>query len=152
MKDTTPVTVTRTWEVALYGSYGDGPSARVYLGKRTVSLSGGRDAHGNLLPIVAQVNGCEVSEEEAVSILNWGKREGRVTLLSETRLVPTIGKRRACELHRLMGRAGIPSGEHYGFAGAALDRPVFSLAALTEADARQVWRFLCSAFPGVRAA
>ncbi|WP_019586556.1 hypothetical protein [Deinococcus apachensis] len=109
MKDTSPVTVTRTWEVALYGTYGDGPSARVYLGKRTVSLSGGRHARGQLLPIVAQVNGCEVSEEEVVSILNWAKAEGRVTLLSEERSVPTIGKARAARLHRLMATAGVPS-------------------------------------------
>lgn len=152
MKDTSPVTVTRTWEVALYGSYGEGPSARVYLGTRTVTLSGGRNARGQLLPIVAQVGGCEVSEEEAVSLLNWAKAEGRVTLLSEQRTVPTIGKRRGCELHRLMSRVGIPSREHYGFAGAALDQPVYSLAALTEADARQVWRFLCETCSGAHAA
>ncbi|WP_019588208.1 hypothetical protein [Deinococcus apachensis] len=142
MKDTSPVTITRTWEVALYGSYGEGSSARVYLGTRTVTLSGGRSPRGQLLPIVAQVNGCEVSEVEAVSLLNWAKAEGRVTLLSEQRIVPTIGKRRACELHRLMSHAGIPSGEHYGFAGVALDRPVFSLATLTQQEARLVWHFL----------
>ncbi|WP_231557312.1 hypothetical protein [Deinococcus sp. YIM 77859] len=66
--------------------------------------------------------------------------------------VPTIGKARAAKLHRLMGRAGIPSGEHYSFAGAALNLPVYSLAALTEDQARQVWRFLCALFPQARAA
>lgn len=147
MKDTNPVTVTRTWEVVLYGDYGDGLSARVYLGIRTVALSGGRDARGQLLPITAQVNGQEVSEEEAVGLLNWGKAEGRVTLLSEERTVPPIGKARAHELHRLISRTGIPSGEHYGFAGAALDRPVSSLAALTEPEARAVWRFLAATHP-----
>ena len=41
-----------------------------------------------------------------------------------------------------MARAGVPSGEHYGFAGAALDKAVYSLAALTEPEARAVWQFL----------
>lgn len=146
MQDTA-LTITRTWEVALYGSYGEGPSARAYLGTHTVTLTGGRGAQGQPLHIRAQVDGREVSEQDAVSLLNWAKRDGRVTLLSEERTVPTIGKARAHTLHGLMGRAGIPSGEHYGFAGAALDRPVFSLAALTEADARAVWRFLTATHP-----
>ncbi|WP_019587574.1 hypothetical protein [Deinococcus apachensis] len=152
MNNTSPVSVTRTWEVALYGNYGDGPSARVYLGKRTVTLSGGRDARGQLLPIVAQVNGCEVSEEEAVSLLNWGKREGRVTLLSEERTVPTIGKCRAHELHRLMGLLGLPGAQHYSLAAAALGEwtPLGSLAELTEQEARTVWQHVCSLYPSAR--
>lgn len=100
--------------------------------------------------ITAIVDGEEVSEAEAVGILRGADQ---LTVTAETlapQLAP-IGKARACELHRLMSRAGIPSGEHYGFAGAALDRPVHSLAALTEAHARQVWRFLCACFPGAAA-
>lgn len=143
MQDTA-LTVSRAWEVELYGSYGEGSSARVHLGRHTVTLSGGRDAHGQVLPMTATVNGQPVPAQDAVSLLNWAKAEGRVTLLSEERTVPTIGKARAARLHRLMARAGVPSGEHYGFAGAALDRPVFSLAALTECEARAVWHFLQS--------
>lgn len=90
--------------------------------------------------IVAQVNGETVPTAEAVGILS---RADSVEVIEETPMpAPTIGKARAAKLHRLMGRAGIPSGEHYGFAGAALDRPVYSLADLTEPEARAVWRFL----------
>lgn len=147
MKNTNPVTVTRTWEVALYGSYGEGSSATVSLGTRTVTLTGGRDVRGQRLPLTAQVDGQPTPIREAVGLLEWAKSEGRVTLLSEARVVPTIGKPRAARLHRLMSNVGIPSGEHYGFAGAALDRPVFSLAALTEPEARAVWRFLTATHP-----
>lgn len=62
-------------------------------------------------------------------------------------LARPIGKARAHKLHGLMARAGIPAGEHYGFAGAALDQAVYSLAALTEAQARAVWRFLTATHP-----
>lgn len=147
MNDSSPVTVTRTWKVALYGSYGEGRSATVYLGTRTVTLTGGRDGRGRRLPLTAQVDGQPAPISEAVGLLEWANVEGRVTLLSEERVVPTIGKPRAARLHRLLSHAGIPSGEHCGFAGAALDRPVFSLAALTEPEARAVWRFLIATHP-----
>lgn len=89
--------------------------------------------------IVATVDGQAVSEAQAVSILN---RADRVTVTAETLAPAPIGKGRACELHKIMARAGVPSGEHYAFAAAALDTPVYSLAALTEPEARAVWRFL----------
>ncbi|KEF35797.1 hypothetical protein RDMS_00020 [Deinococcus sp. RL] len=90
--------------------------------------------------IAAQVNGQDVPTAEALGILS---RADRVEVIEETPMpAPTIGKARAARLHRLMARYGVPSGEHYGFAGAALDRPVFSLAALTEPEARAVWQFL----------
>jgi hypothetical protein len=57
-------------------------------------------------------------------------------------LAQPIGKARAAKLHRLMARAGVPSGEHYGFASDALGQPVYSLAALYPVEARAVWRFL----------
>ncbi|WP_288433055.1 hypothetical protein [uncultured Deinococcus sp.] len=62
--------------------------------------------------------------------------------------VPTIGKARACRLHRLMGRLGLH--EHYGLAARALGRDVFSLAALTEAEARAVWAFVVNLLPHAR--
>ncbi|GAA5438167.1 hypothetical protein [Deinococcus aquaticus] len=141
MNDTTaPRTLSRTWETVTLDRM-DG--AVVQTRAHTVTLT--RTPAG----IEAQVNGeaCELAR--AVSILNGADR---VTVTAQTLEAPTIGKTRAARLHRLMARAGVPSGEHYGFAGAALDRPVFSLAALTEEDARAVWAFLCEAFPQVRAA
>ena len=90
--------------------------------------------------IAAQVGGQTVPTAEALGILS---RAARVEVLEEVPMpAPTIGKARAARLHRLMARYGVPSGEHYGFAGAALDRPVFSLADLTEPEARAVWQFL----------
>lgn len=59
--------------------------------------------------------------------------------------VPTIGKARAARLHKIMGRLGLHA--HYGVAARALGREVFSLAALTEAEARQVWAFVVNMFP-----
>lgn len=90
--------------------------------------------------IAAQVDGETVPTADAVSIL---QAAAQVEVIEETPMpAPTIGKARAARLHRLMARYGVPSGEHYGFAGAALDRPVYSLAALTEPEARAVWQFL----------
>lgn len=150
MNDTTPVNVTRTWEVSLYGSYGEGRSASVYLGKRTVTLSGGRDARGQLLPMTATVDGQPVPAAQVVELLEWAKADGSVTLLGEERTVPTIGKARAARLHRLMGCLGLSNPDHYGSARRAVGREVFSLASLTEQEAREVWAYLCRTFPQAR--
>lgn len=56
--------------------------------------------------------------------------------------VPTIGSAAACILHRRLARAGIPSKEHYGYASAALDLPVYSLALLTPDQLDAVLTFL----------
>lgn len=62
--------------------------------------------------------------------------------------VPTIGKARARCLHQLMGRLGLH--EHYGLAARALGRDVFSLATLTEQEARRVWAHVVNLFPHAR--
>lgn len=133
MQDTSPISVTRTWKLDLYADYGDGSSARVFVATRTVTLSGGRDEQGHALPIVATVDGAEVPTEEAVQLLTWAKRDGRATLLSDERSIPTIGKAQGCELHRELGRLGYRN--HYSVAGEALERPVASLATLTAQEA-----------------
>lgn len=51
---------------------------------------------------------------------------------------PTIGKREACELHKLMARAGVLSREHYAFAAAVVGASVSSLADLCPVEARAV--------------
>jgi len=131
---TSPITITRTWKLDLYADYGDGPSARVFVATRTVTLSGGRDEQGRTLPLAATVDGAEVPAEEVVRLLNWAKRDGRVTLLSDARLLPAIGKAQACELHRELGRLGYRNPQHYLLAAEALERPVTSFAGLTAAE------------------
>lgn len=79
MHHTSLLRVTRTWKVDLYGDYGDGPSARVYLGSHTVTLTASGDQ------ITGEVDGQATSEQEACRLLNRAKRDGRVTLLSEQR-------------------------------------------------------------------
>lgn len=152
MKDISPITITRTWKLDLFGSYGEGNSARVSLGSKTITLTGGRDSKGNLLPLAAQIDGQDATAEEAVRLLEWAKVEGRVELLSEVRTMPTIGKARAHKLHKIMGRLGLPSAQHYAIAAAALGEwvPVPSLAELTEREARTVWAHLCTLFPSAR--
>jgi hypothetical protein len=145
----------RTWQVDLYAGWGDGDSATVYLGRCTVTLSA--DHTGTLS---AQVDGHAETVEEAVRLLNWAKRDGRVRLLEETRtpqpealntaLTETvIGKSRAALLHRIMGSLGLPSAQHYALAAAALGEwaPVPSLADLYEREARVVWAHLCRLYP-----
>ncbi|GAA5514903.1 hypothetical protein Dcar01_03667 [Deinococcus carri] len=89
MQDTSPINVTRTWKLDLYAGWGEGSSASVHMGTRTVSLSGGRDARGQMLPLTATVDGQPATAQEAVELLEWAKAEGRVTLLSEERTTPT---------------------------------------------------------------
>ncbi|GGS10773.1 hypothetical protein [Deinococcus sedimenti] len=150
MKDISkPRNITRIFSVAIYGSYGEGPSASVYLGHRCVLLHA--DAAGTLH---AEIDGQAVHPLDAGRLLDLGKRDGHVELVAEE-IHPdptTIGNTRASKLHRLMARAGIPGSQHYGFASAALDRNVTSLAALTEQEARQVWAFLCETHPAIVAA
>lgn len=67
-------------------------------------------------------------------------------------LARPIGKARAARLHRLMGRLGIPSAQHYALAAAALGEwvPLPSLADLYPIEARMVWRHLCTLYPAAR--
>lgn len=138
-----PAATFRAWEaVVIFRECGVVTERRVY----AVTLA--RTADG----FAATVNGQPCPHGEAARLLNMADR---VTVTAETLEAPTpptIGKARASKLHRLMARAGVPTGEHYGFAGAALDRPVYSLAALTEEDARAVWRFLAFTHPSIQAA
>ncbi|MVN85161.1 hypothetical protein GO986_00040 [Deinococcus sp. HMF7620] len=137
MNDTTPRALTRTWATVTHCRAYDEDWGTV---QATVTLT--RTPAG----IEATVNGeaCELTH--ALSILRGADT---VSVTAETLEPAPIGRPRAAKLHRLMARAGVPSGEHYGFARAALDRPVFSLAALTEGEARQVWSFLRATFPSV---
>lgn len=106
--------------------------------------------------VVAQVEGgklvslTQAGEAQPVTALAAAQVEHLVSYLDDVAFTPTpqkIGKARAATLHRLMARAGIPSGQHYGFASDALGEPVYSLAALSEQQARVVWRWLQATTP-----
>lgn len=136
---TTTRATSRTWATATtYRECG------VVTGQAVQSVTLTRTPGG----LEATVNGEACELRRAVSILQGATR---TTVTAETLEPAPIGKARACDLHKLMARAGVPSGEHYGLAGAALDRPVFSLATLTETDARAVWHFLQATHPHARA-
>ncbi|UQN04967.1 hypothetical protein [Deinococcus sp. QL22] len=130
MNDTAPRAMTRTWEA--------------HITYRECSVVTGTAIHTVTLTstaagIEADIDGEAAELACAVSILGAADT---LTLISETLEAAPIGKARASKLHRIMARYGVPSGEHYAFASAALDAPVYSLALLTEPDARAVWRFL----------
>lgn len=152
-----PRNITRTWRADLYGGWGDGPSATVYLGSHVVTLSA--DADGKLS---AEIDGePQASIDRAVSYLNWAKTDGHLELLEEVRTpdsepltlaAPVIGKARAAKLHKIMGLIGLPSAQHYALAAAALGEwvPLPSLADLTEREAHTVWGHLCHLYPRAR--
>ncbi|MHA0044395.1 hypothetical protein [Deinococcus sp. PEB2-63] len=145
MNNTKPRNITRTWTATTeHRPYGEHWGDTL----NTVTLTA--DQHGNQ---TAQVDGQPATVAHAVSILN---RAARVELVSEYRAptpAPMIGKPRAAQLHRLMGRAGLPSAQHYALAAAALGEwaPLPSLATLTEQEARAVWAHLCRLYPSAAA-
>ena len=150
-QDVGPRNITRTWTVDLYGSWGDGASAKVYISTRTVTLTA--DAQGQR---TATIDGQDAAYQDAVFLLDLGKAEGRVQLVHEERLPDPaslpIGKPRASLLHRIMGKVGVPHPEHYALSAAALgqSQPLTTLASLTEDEARKVWTYLCSLYPRAR--
>jgi len=138
---TRSILVTRTWNLELFGSYGEGGSARVSLGRKTVTLSGGRDAQGNLLPLTGTINGQKAPAAKVIEMLEWAKAEGHVDQVNDDRRPLTIGKKAARELHIEMGRLGYRGVEHYSLAGEALEREVTSLATLTAEEAQIAWSY-----------
>lgn len=149
----TPRNIRRTWKVDVYGTWGDGPSATVYLGSHTVTLRA--DGSGAK---TAEIDGeAQDSLERAVGYL--ADRDNIVTLLHEERLyssqplpAPPIGKARACALHKIMGLTGLPHAQHYALSAAALCEPwpLSTLADLTEPEAQTVWGHLCRLYPKAR--
>ncbi|WP_202409274.1 hypothetical protein [Deinococcus xianganensis] len=143
-----PTNISRTWQVELYGSWGDGPSARAYMGSRIITLTA--DVNGDRADTV---DGQPVSSEYAASLLNWAKAEGRVQLLDEVCSTPpvptTIGKARAADLHKIMGLLGLKKPEHYALCTEALGEaaPRLTLADLTDADVKTVWSILRDRYP-----
>lgn len=141
MKPTTkPRAVTRTWAITLIFR-----ECSVVTGSADYTVTLTRTAGG----LVAEVNGQPETVYRAVQMLEAAEK---TVVLSEV-LEPTpIGKARASRLHRLLGRLGLVSAQHYALAAAALGewRPLPSLAALTEREARTVWAHVCRLYPQAR--
>lgn len=153
---------TRTWKVDLYGSWGDGPGASLFIGSHVITLSA--DDGGHLTAIIDGEN--QATIDRAVGYLNWGKEAGsHLEVLREGPTgptppppapvalpVPMIGRGRAHTLHKIMGAAGLPRAQHYGLAAAALGEPfpLTTLSDLTEQEAGTVWAHLCRVYPSAR--
>ncbi|KQR15595.1 hypothetical protein [Deinococcus sp. Leaf326] len=129
--------ITRTWNTVTHDCM-DG--AVVQVRHHTVTLT--RTDAG----LVAEIDGQPANILKADQILRGATFR---TVTAEVLEAPaTIGKARAYRLHKIMGRLGLH--EHYGLAARALGRDVFSLAALTEAEARTVWAFVVNLLPHAR--
>lgn len=63
----------------------------------------------------------------------------RGTLTTAVTTDESIGTARAVAMHGQLTRLGLPRDAHFHFASQALGRPIQSLAALSETDARTVW-------------
>ena len=140
--NTSTLALSRTWQtVTTYRECG----VVVEVSRDTVTLS--REVLGGELG--ATVNGQAVELPRALSLL---RNADSVTVTAETLDPQNIGKARAARLHKIMGRLGLPSFQHYGLAAAALCEPfpLDSLASLTEQEARRVWVHLCRCFPSAR--
>ena len=135
MQDTAqkPEALSRTWALKVAHKL-DG--AVISAHAHTVTLS--RDYVGG--PLSAEVDGEAADVARAVRLIEWAYEQEVAAEVLAPLPAPVIGKARAARLHRLMGRAGLF--EHYGFAARALGREVYSLAALTEGEARKVWQFV----------
>ena len=58
--------------------------------------------------------------------------------------VVTLTRARARKMHKELGRLGLPADARYALAAELLGRPVESLTALTEEEARRVWLAACA--------
>ena len=58
--------------------------------------------------------------------------------------VVTLTRARARDMHRELARLGLPADARYALAAELLGRPVESLTALTEEEARRVWLAACA--------
>lgn len=141
MNTTAPRALSRTWEaVTTYRAYGE------HWGSVTDTVTLTRTAQG----VQATVNGEPAELAHALNILQGAQVTVTAQVLDET--PAPIGKGRAARLHRLMGRLGLPSAQHYALAAAALGEwaPLPSLASLSDVEARTVWAHLCRTYPQAR--
>lgn len=142
MKTTAPRAISRTWSA--FTTYRE---CSVVTGTAIHTVTMVRTADG----FTATVDGQPADVLDAARILSGADRLIVTAELLDT--PPTIGKGRACELHRIMGKVGLPHAQHYALAAAALGEwsPLPTLSDLTESEARAVWRHLARLYPAARA-
>ncbi|CAM4038852.1 hypothetical protein [Deinococcus frigens] len=142
MNTTKPRALSRTWEA--HTTYRE---CSVVTGTALHTVTMTRTQGG----FTATVDGQPVDVLDAARILSGADRLTVTAEVLDT--PPTIGKGRACELHRIMGKVGLSHAQHYAFAAAALGEwsPLPTLSELTESEARTVWAHLSSLYPAARA-
>ena len=94
----------------------------------------------------AYVDGQPVSIERAANLICWAKDTGTVKQVEAFDPTPalTLGKPCASRLHRILAYLGLGHADHYRAASASSGRPVASLAALSEQEARTIWNHACA--------
>ena len=141
MQHTKPRALSRTWQAhTTYRECGVVTGIAVH----TVALSRTTDGFS------AEVDGQVVDVLYADCVL---RAADRLTVIAEVLdTPPTIGKGRAHELQRIMGKLGLAPAQHYALAAAALGEwsPLPNLAELTETEARTVWAHLVHLYPSTR--
>ena len=106
-------------------------------------------AHDHLITVTGygdsigfKLDGQAVSYERAEGIRQLALNLGTFKRLSGPSLTPSIGNRVAHQLHIDLARLGHVN--HDLVASEALERPVTSLAALTQLEAQAVWSLACA--------
>ncbi|GGO28471.1 hypothetical protein [Deinococcus humi] len=142
MHDIKPRVLSRTWDA--HTTYRE---CSVITGTATHTFTMSRTPDG----FRVTVDGKSVDVLDAARLLSGADHLIVVAEVLDT--PPTIGKGRACELHRIMGKVGLPHAQHYALAAAALGEwaPLPTLSDLTESEARAVWRHLARLYPAARA-
>lgn len=138
-----PAALSRTWQATVtYRECGVVTAISTY----NVTIKVNAQAEGGYS---ATINGQEAGVIDAGRILENARRENGLHVLEEVLApLPTspIGKVRAHKLHQIMGRLGLY--DHYGIARRATGlETCYSLAALTDWQAHEVWAYLCNMFP-----
>ena len=95
--------------------------------------------------LAATIDGQPAELKQAIYLIQGARKQEVVSEVLAPLPAPTIGKARAHRLHKILGRLGLH--EHYGLATRATGRDVFSLASLTEEEARRVWAYVTNMLP-----
>lgn len=140
MQHTKPRALSRTWQAhTTYRECG----VVTGIASHTVTLSRTTDGFS------AEIDGQMVDVLYADRVL---RAADCLTVIAEVLDTPlTIGKGRAHELHRIMGKLGLAPDQYYAVAAALGEwTPLPSLAELTETEARTIWAHLVHLYPRAR--
>lgn len=143
MQDTAPQKTLRdgayTWRAVQPFGPSTAHRAEVEGGRVSVWQTG--EGEGLFTTPAAYLEDASLFAAALLEVIEGRTRYGTSPVDFEPAPLPPIGNARAARLHRLKARVGLPTGQHYAFAAAALGewKPVPSLAALSEREARTVW-------------